>query len=231
MLKVRTQTPTLAVYGELGQYPINLRLQSNILKYLHRAHNMPASSLVNRIYIMLGRYKDKGKVNWLSRALTVYDSFSTTVDMSLDIFMSKPKPYVKSFVKNQLHKMFESEWLKSISDIDANPKLRTYCRFKSVLELEPYLGLTIPNHRKALAKFRCSAHHLAIETGRHHKPKQPLEKRLCPTCNTLEDEQHHLITCLKNKTAHIELFNTARSYIDNFNDMDASSKFPKTLDM
>ena len=62
-------------------------------------------------------------------------------------------------------------WANNIPDYDTQPKLRTYCMFKHDIKLEPYLSLILPKHRQAIAKFRCSAHHLAIETGRHQKNK------------------------------------------------------------
>ncbi len=100
---------------------------------------------------------------------------------------------------------------------------------KCNIKPEPYLALIIPKHRQALAKFRCSSHHLAIETGRHQKPKLPVEKRLCSECNVLEDEMHHLINCSKNEIHRKTLFNVACSKIDNFNNLDSTSKFQELL--
>ena len=42
-----------------------------------------------------------------------------------------------------------------------------------------------------LCRFRVSAHRLAVEVGRWHKPnKIPYNERKCQLCNTLEDEFH-----------------------------------------
>ena len=47
-----------------------------------------------------------------------------------------------------------------------------------------------------MTKFRLSDHKLMIEEGRHCRPKIPRENRFCKFCNTLvEDEQHMLIDC------------------------------------
>ncbi len=229
VLKVRVQTPTLAIYGELGQFPIKLRLQGNILKYLHRVNNMPTSSLVYKTLCMLKRYHTMGKNNWLSRATNVFNSFNAITGMSLDVFLSKSDSYIKSFIKSKLQESFELDWKNNISNLDAQPKLRTYCTVKCDIKPEMYLALIIPKHRQALAKFRCSAHHLAIETGRHQKPKIPVEKRLCSICNVLEDEQHHLIACSKNEVFRQALFNEACLKIDNFSNLDPTSKFRELL--
>ena len=68
-------------------------------------------------------------------------------------------------------------------------------RVKNTLEYEPYLDLP-PYLRVPLARFRCSAHGLKIETGRYTVPTPtPVEERQCDLCGVLEDEQHFLINC------------------------------------
>ena len=47
--------------------------------------------------------------------------------------------------------------------------------------------------RKILTKFRLSNHTLMIEKGRHFKLE--IKERLCPLCQTVEDEIHFLIDC------------------------------------
>ena len=46
-----------------------------------------------------------------------------------------------------------------------------------------------------IARFRMSSHTLAIETGRHAKPKIAKEERKCRYCNLddVEDEEHFLL--------------------------------------
>ena len=48
-----------------------------------------------------------------------------------------------------------------------------------------------------IARFRMSSHTLAIETGRHAKPKIAKEERKCRCCNLdyVEDEKHFLLKC------------------------------------
>ena len=58
----------------------------------------------------------------------------------------------------------------------------------------------IKSHRRALSKFRCSSHILAIEKGRHNKIDY--NDRLCKYCkrngiNKVEDEYHVLLECSK----------------------------------
>ena len=85
-----------------------------------------------------------------------------------------------------------------MDDINNQPILRFYCKFKLDFGLEPYL-LCIRNYkiRNALTKFRLSSHVLNVEKGRHTRPKTALEERICTNCNqdVEEDEYHLLFNC------------------------------------
>ena len=82
---------------------------------------------------------------------------------------------------------------------NAGNKMRTYKLFKQVFHIEPYLlCVKLPKHRVALTKLRVSSHHLAIETGRFHKPSAlPVQERLCTTCGKIEDEILFICECNK----------------------------------
>ena len=73
-----------------------------------------------------------------------------------------------------------------------NNKLRTYCQFKSVYQVEQYCKVILPlRHRAAFAKFRCGVAPLRIETGRFENI--PLDERNCLFCNVIESESHALL--------------------------------------
>ena len=95
-----------------------------------------------------------------------------------------------------LYSRYDNLWFQNINDVVMNPKLRTYCTFKSCFEMEPYLMSILDfNIRKQITRFRVSNHVLCIEKGRHTKPKTPVEMHLCTVCNLnkIEDEHHFLI--------------------------------------
>ena len=98
-------------------------------------------------------------------------------------------------VKESLYDRFQTDCMNSLKDY---PVLRSFILFKNDFRLENYL-LCVRDFRirKCIAQFRLSSHNLAIETGRHVKPKLPVELRLCKFCNlnVLEDECHHLLVC------------------------------------
>ena len=60
---------------------------------------------------------------------------------------------------------------------------------------ENYLDTVGFEHRRTIAKFRCSDHVLEIEKGRHKGT--PRHERLCTMCHNgqVEDEKHFLFSC------------------------------------
>ena len=69
--------------------------------------------------------------------------------------------------QEKLECRFGAKWLYDINDEAHNPIVRTYTLFKM----------------------------LEIERERHTRPITPLHKRLCPSCNEIEDERHFVFDC------------------------------------
>ena len=56
------------------------------------------------------------------------------------------------------------------------------------------------------SKLRSRSHTLAIETGRHSRPKLHVHERLCQVCQCIEDETHLIIGCEVNTDERSHLF-------------------------
>ena len=86
------------------------------------------------------------------------------------------------------------------SDCMKNNKLNMYTNIKSLLEPEKYLTcVTNTKFKSSLARFRCSSHKLAIETGRWTNTEAA--ERTCILCANhgevfIESEYHFLLVCL-----------------------------------
>ena len=76
-------------------------------------------------------------------------------------------------------------------------KARSKCIFKVTLQY-------------AITISYISSHTLAIETGRHAKPKIAKEERTCRYCNLddVEDEEHFLLKCPLYSKECLSLFNS-----------------------
>ena len=104
-------------------------------------------------------------------------------------------------------------------------KMRTYIKFKQHFAIEEYLTSLQPGIRKALTRFRISAHNLAIERGRYNRPPTHLEKRSCPHCpSNVEDELHFIIKCPQYNESRQALFEIAQERL-NFRTLDDEMKF------
>ena len=85
---------------------------------------------------------------------------------------------------------------KWTSDLESQPKLRTFITYKEQYCAEQYTMTYLPPHlRSCLAQFRAGILPIEIELGRFHN-KRP-EERLCPVCplQEIEDECHFVFKC------------------------------------
>jgi len=171
----------------------------------------------------------KGKSCWLSKTQQIYNG----VGVSYKFNMAGTEFMVQHVneVMTQLSDQFVQNWFVQLNQLDGRAgsmsnKLRTYKLFKDVFQLEYYLtGVTLAKHRIALTKLRVSCHHLAIETGRYHKPSPlPVEQRLCAVCNVVEDEVHLMCLCAHNAHLRRELFARVSHVYPHFSSLNPTNK-------
>jgi len=94
--------------------------------------------------------------------------------------------------------MLDNYYQTWYSEINNSSKLKSYALFKHTFNRDQYLDfIKEPYLKYFLAKFRTSAHELAIETGRY--TNTPQNERLCKSCNInlVETEYHFLLVCPK----------------------------------
>ena len=107
-------------------------------------------------------------------------------------------------------------------------KLRTYRIYKQSVKTEQYILSLLPrNVTRTMALFRSGSLPLAVETGRYTRPQIPLNNRLCKFCklNDIEHETHFLMVCTLYEDIRYELFQKARQFIENFENMSTELKF------
>ena len=108
-------------------------------------------------------------------------------------------------IKRRLQQVFNYHCSEMISTkysknkTNCGNKLRTFSSFKQTFSREKYLSLKDPVQRRALSRFRLSAHKLNVETGRYNSKNRYVkpEERICTSCTlgVCEDERHFLIDC------------------------------------
>ena len=224
MLGIRKQAPTLSVYGETGRFPLHARQQMRIINYWLKLEKKSDDSILKKC---LNFQKDISAQNsWFGRIRAILQHNKTSLDEAV-IDGSINNSFSKIF-KQRLYQKYQDDIITEINDSGKQPKLRTYKLIKTDLRIEPYLLLNA--NRKIytkIARFRTSSHNLRIETGRHEKPKLPVENRICNKCNlnVIEDEIHCILICPNQSMCRVDLLKVAKTLINNFEQLNDSEKF------
>lgn len=188
LLGVRKQTPNMAIYGELGIFPLSIVAKERALKYWLKIKNSVNMPIFNA-------YIDQcNNVNiscWASRIHSIldhlgYSHIRLNFDTSMNYF-----PLLKRTLRDQ----FIQEWNTSLNNIS---KLDFYRQFKTTFSYETYLDkITNDMHRKQFTCLRLCSHNLEVELGRYSRLDR--ENRLCKMCNqnVTETEYHFLLCCTK----------------------------------
>lgn len=203
ILGVSKASSHLALYGETGRFPLFIRQQIKVFKYWSRLVAMSNNTLTKKAYNMLLDLHNLGFKSWVSHVHDMLHSYNFHYAWAQQHCNKSDFLEFKRVVQDK----YIFDWSKAISDVKANAKLRTYCKFKVVFECENYL-LCIDDFklRQCLTKFRISNHDLNIEKGRYLK--LDINKRICNKCNLglVEDEIHFLTVCEYYKDIRLEFF-------------------------
>ena len=196
ILCVKSSTCNSFVYGETGELPISIDLSVFAIRYYHRLYNMPKGSLVKLAFDEMAVLSGLGFSTWVTKLQDVISK------NNLDGYLSLPAKKFGILVKNKFRDEFLSGWSSSLTA----PSARTYIRFNNEVKIAPFLYLVkIFKHRKSIAQLRCSSHRLSVETGRWSGID--LNRRLCPSCKVLDDEEHFVSHCRINKKERATLHN------------------------
>ena len=149
-----------AVRGETGRHPFIIRQKIKLLKYWRKITVLPDESLLKKMYVILCDLNDGGYKTWATHVEEVLK------ENQLEHLWNEQciEPREIQTVSNILYSNYDNLWMRNINDVTMNPKLRTYCTFKSCFVMEPYL-MSILDYdvRKQLTRFRISNHVLYIE--------------------------------------------------------------------
>ena len=212
LLAVHKKASNMAVYGELGRYPLILNILQSSIKYFN--HMQASENTLLKESITVSLMNDNSWAKGIEKMIkTLCDpdfNISTINDNHIDLSLVEK-------AKDKWQELWKADLARDTSlnnkRTKSGNKLRTYNTFKKEFDYENYLN-DIPNinYRKCVTRLRISAHKLAIETGRHARPNNatfgiPVEKRICGTCNIVEDERHFLTVCEKFRDQRNDLIN------------------------
>ena len=172
------------------------------------------------VYHELTKLDDIGFKTWNSsvRELASRYNLSLDYDQHIEIF--------KRECQEKLECRFVAKWLYDINDEVHNPIVRTYKLFKTTYDFESYLDLVEnPKYRIAISRLKTCLQMLEIERERHTRPITPLHKRLCPSCNEIEDERHFVFDCPIYRDEGIKLYEKIHTVNPSYVEMMPNHKY------
>ena len=191
MLYVKKSTPNCYIYGELGVFPIQIKIKLRVIKYWLKLIR-PTTSQDNfnrKVYIqlLLVNIFNPQQVTWVSQVKDMLNSMGMGYIWNIQK-VENENEFLKSF-KLRLKDMYKQQWNSEISNTTDG---RLYKNIKHDFEFENYLQL--PKYlRTSISKIRMSSHLFYIERGRWSNIDR--QHRTCELCNKIEDEYHIFIEC------------------------------------
>ena len=229
ILGVHNKATNLAVYGELGCFPLICKVASLVVKFWIRIKDPYfENTLIGKAanLSLSNNYQSASFTNYVLRLCDFNELTNIQVSNNcLERFMKD--------LKSKLIKIWSDYWKSELSEMSQG-KLRTYCIFKPSLNFENYLNLIENCHfRSAVTKLRISAHSLPVESGRYKKI--PLTNRTCNLCslNLVGDEFHYFFECNHSdiETARYNFLCKLYNINENFKKFDKRSLFIYILPM
>ena len=185
LLGVSKSCPNFSMYGETGEIPISFKSYRLALNFWHRLLNLPDDTLAKKALIENVRLG----TNWILTIEKLIDCFN------LADKIGKHENF-KRQSKIEIDRVYVNYWNTELRNPDLS-RLNLYKEIKGEFKMEHYLQTTNVEHRRAIAKIRCSDHTLEVEKGRHKNiPRSERKCKLC-TLDEIETEEHFLIRCTK----------------------------------
>ena len=195
ILRVKTSTTNIYVYGELGEYPLYIERKMRVLKYWAKIID-PVSlkgNFVTQIYKEMYNLSltEPGTVTW---ATLVRD---TLYELGLGSYWVSQKvtsiDFFTALVRQRLQDNYLTKWTNDVIDSTDG---RLFKFIKESFCYESYLdNMHNGSIRNAITRIRLSSHRYRIETGRWGNNRVQRDERVCEVCNVIESEYHVLMIC------------------------------------
>lgn len=217
LLKVKRNTATMGIRGELGRYPISIQAVKNFAKFINIIDTRKEGSLIKAA---LAENKSQHQAGQKNTLYGTYASLINTLKLK-PLSNESSKNKIKKFankIETAIKAKYRTYWSENLAaptthNKKGGNKLRTYRLLKQNFMQERYLELVDNNiHRKSLTQLRLSCHPLNIEHLRGKVPDP--NDRLCMMCDKqeIEDEIHFVTSCPKYTNERRALLGKIREY-------------------
>lgn len=198
ILGVKSQTPNVAVFGELGRVPLSVIAVERSLKFWLKIMKSPGN-LINTLY--REQCIINNRKHWACIVLSKINHLGLGNLIDNININSNYYPSIKQRIRDQ----YFQNWHEKVNSYS---KLQYYKNFKTNFQFETYLSIiSNDNERKEMTRFRLSSHQLQIEQGRYQNIERAY--RLCTFCshNVVESEYHFLLCCPFYRDLRLRYFN------------------------
>jgi hypothetical protein len=232
LLNVKTSTNTLALYSELGRFPLYIGRYKRIVKFWLKSYSLKHNNCILSTILRVQRKHsinicNPNIKNWSSNVKDLLhisgfaDVWLYPESVNLNVFMP--------IFERRLRDVYITKWRNGI---ELCSSLSLYKELKTVFVMSQYL-LVMDNIqlRNVIAKIRLSSHNLLIEVGRHSNIERSQRKCIYCDKNDIEDEFHFILICPKYsslRTKYIHRYFTERPNVHKFLEL-LNSPSRKTL--
>ena len=195
IFKLNKSTPTRMVYGELGQFPLEIQAKSRMLSYWFKLVNGTnsdkfSSTMYNFLYnlFLKGDYQS----HYLITIRNTLNDLGLPGIWTNQFQLVQSEQWFKLKVTRCLKDQYIQQWL---SDVDTNELFYNYRLFKNVFQSERYLLILPQQFSLSFLHFRTLNHRLPIQRGRFIGVLR--KERVCNLCNNgdIGDEFHYVFQC------------------------------------
>ena len=183
LLGVARKTSSWAVASEFGRYPMIIKVFKTMCKFFEHL-SMSESPIIKSALFESEILASQGINSWYNGIKRICDFGNITTDTIGTVCMERV-----------FREKYKETWIKERECSLKEGKLGILVQCKKEFSPSSYLkGNIFPGYKRALAKFRTSAHKLPIEVERYQQ--LPREARVCLLgCNAVGDEAHYLTAC------------------------------------
>ena len=195
ILKVGKSTPSCMIFGELGQFPLDIQAKCRMLNFWFKlacGDNTCKLSCVMYRFLLKQYENNKYKSSYLQYIEKTLNSIGMSgVWLNQKNNCLSPTGF-QLLVKRKLQDQYIQSWF---AEINRNEMFYNYRMFKENFAFEKYLTILPANLALATIKFRTLNHKMPIQKGRIMNVSR--NERLCTKCGMrdLGDEFHYLFVC------------------------------------
>ena len=192
------QAVNIAARAELAQYPLDVFIKAQVLKYFARISKDENNPLIYDAFCLSKSLHSKGIYTWYTFVENICNSNNIKLEELEVVNFRKEKFNISKKINRHLKEEYEKKFFEKLQSLNEKSKIFLYSRIKTKYDIDEYYLKTTFENRKNVTKMKISDHYLEVERGRYKRIKR--EDRICQFCDLreIDDENHFFFSCSKN---------------------------------